>query len=188
MRHFVRLVAAAAVVLAGAAACGGAEEANEYLTKDGKLKETLEFRVGQEGFAGVTGTVWKCEPDGSWSVSRYVNDKVSEPERKGKLAPKELEALAKTLAAEEFSKLPKEFGRDSKVNRQLLTIRFGDKQTRCVLNPGETPQQAAPDKESPKAATWNHFIAIHQAIQQHLKGDEAPGKKPGEDKKPEGKP
>src|SRR5262245_38649822 len=98
---------------------GGYGREPKYLTDTGKLTAPLEFRIGQEGFAGVTGEVCTCQPNGTWSVSRFINERIEKPHRTGTLTTQDLKNLAGTLSAERFSKLPTEFGRDIKVNRKL---------------------------------------------------------------------
>ena len=44
---------------------------DKYITKDGKLGESLTFKDEQGGFAGVTGSIWAVQPDGSWEHKRF---------------------------------------------------------------------------------------------------------------------
>jgi hypothetical protein len=50
------------LALAALAGMARAADAKDYLTKDGKLRHAVEFRDGQSGFAGVTGTLWLYRP------------------------------------------------------------------------------------------------------------------------------
>src|SRR5262249_61088339 len=68
----------------------------DYLTADGRLKERLEVRDTQSGFAGVSGTYWVIEPDGSWStgqVRSWVKGGKAAPSATGKLTPAQLPDL-----------------------------------------------------------------------------------------------
>src|SRR5262249_52105680 len=100
----------ALVALAALAAAGRAAEPADYLTKDGQLRHALEFRDGQGGVAGVTGTAWTVHPDGSWVVATFLNDKEQKVLSKGKLSAKQLAALAGHLAAQDVTGLPKAMG------------------------------------------------------------------------------
>src|SRR4051812_35518070 len=100
----------AALGLALLAGAGRAAEVGDYLTKDGKLKQPLEFRDGQGGFAGVTGIAWAVETDGSYTVFTFLNDRVQKTLRKGKLSEKQLAALAAHLAAQDVARLPEALG------------------------------------------------------------------------------
>jgi hypothetical protein len=76
----------AAMAVLGLALLAGparAAEVGDYLTKEGKLRQPMEFRDGQTGFAGVTGTAWAVETDGSWMVFTFLNHRVQKTLRKG---------------------------------------------------------------------------------------------------------
>ena len=100
MRHV--FIAAAAVVLAFAGPAAAESKPEDYLTKDGKLKETLEIRDLQGGFAGFTGHAWIVEKDGSWKSARVgPNDKL-DVEAKGTLSKEQLADLAKMPSRQEL--------------------------------------------------------------------------------------
>ena len=136
-----------------------------YLTKGGKLKGRIVVRVEQEGFAGVTGHVWTCEPTGDWTVARFVNERMRKPYRTGKLDRKTLEKMMHVFANEDFMDLPSKMGRKVSVNRKLISISFGEKKTACTLNPGERLDKVQVAKDHPKAEVWKRFIAIHRTIE-----------------------
>jgi hypothetical protein len=123
----------------GLALLGGtsrAAEPGDYLTKDGKLSRVLEFRDGQSGFAGMTGTAWRVEPDGSCTVATFLNEKLQKTLRGGKLSEKQLAALAGHLAALDVAGLPNELGGFTGANPQVFALRFGDQTATATVAPG----------------------------------------------------
>jgi hypothetical protein len=151
------------LALAALAGAGQAAGPADYLTKDGKLKHALEFRDGQSGFAGVTGTAWRVEPDGSWAVTTFRNDTRLKTLAKGKLSAKQLAALARHLAAQDVAGLPKAMGGFTGANPHTFTLRFGDRVTAVTVAPGQPLTKAAlPGKE---AAAWSRFVAAAVLIQ-----------------------
>ena len=104
-----------------------------FLTPDGKLTETLELQDAQEGFAGLSGEVLTVQPDGTWRIARFLNDRVEEPHRQGRLDAKELKALAGVLAEQDFSELPSVVGQAPEVNPHRITVRFGETSSTLVM-------------------------------------------------------
>jgi len=115
------------------APCRGDSEPKDYLG-DGKLKEPLEIRDVQGGFAGFTGKMWRIEPDGKWTMGSVFQQKVKE-EAKGQLSAKQLEALAKDLARFDLSGL-KDQGK-AKVNPHVVTIKWGKREATLTVGAGE---------------------------------------------------
>ncbi len=136
----------------------------DFLTENGTLSEALVLRDAQEGFVGVAGEILTIEPMGAWTVAKFINDEVREPHRKGQIDREGLARLAKVLASRNFNQLPSQFGRDVKVNRHLLEVRFGGKKTVLVLDPGEALKGATPPRNDPETAAWERFIAVVEAI------------------------
>jgi hypothetical protein len=153
----------ALVALAALAAAGRAAEPADYLTKDGQLKHALEFRDGQGGFAGVTGTAWKVEPDGSWAVTTFLNDKDQKTLARGKLSAKQLSALAGHLAAQDVTGLPKALGGFTGANPHTFTLRFGEHATQVTVAPGQALTETA--LAGKEAAPWARFVAAAVLVQ-----------------------
>lgn len=153
-----------------ATTCGASDSEdrmNNFLTENGKLKETLVLKDGQEGFVGIKGNIWTIEPSGLWHISHFLNEQIDKPYRKGYFTAKELATVADVLVSNKFSKLPAYFGRDLKINRHLLVIRFGKKSSTLVLNTGEP--LTTKDVPMPQTHIWERFIVIVQTIQNLLK-------------------
>jgi hypothetical protein len=133
--------------------------AEEYLTKDGKLKERLEIKELQGGFAGYSGTYWTIEPDGSWSrgsMHSLLEEKKGAPTSTGKLTAAQLYALAEVLACHDLATLANHG--EAHVNPHILVIHFGKKSAELLPAPGKaTPEQ---DKAI-RARYW----AITEAVQ-----------------------
>lgn len=156
----VAKVCSVALVFAALSLADGQEatargEMGGFLTPDGKLAETLELQDAQEGFAGLSGEVLTVQPDGTWRIARFLNDRVEEPHRQGRLGAKELKALAGVLAEQDFSELPSVVGQAPEVNPHRITVRFGETSSTLVLEPGQdVPEIAALRREQlsePKA-------------------------------------
>src|SRR5438105_3868867 len=73
----LRLLLGAGLVCLCVLPVGAGTSAKDYLTDEGKLKETLEIRDVQGGFAGFTGTAWKVEPDGQWGQYAVFQQKLT---------------------------------------------------------------------------------------------------------------
>jgi hypothetical protein len=108
-----------------------------FLTPDGQLVETLELQDAQEGFAGLSGEILTVQPDGTWRIARFLNDRVEEPHRQGRLSAKELKALAGVLAEQDFNELPAVVGQAPEVNPHRITVRFGETSSTLLMEPGQ---------------------------------------------------
>jgi len=149
---------------------GEGGELSRFLRPDGLLREPIEFKDAQEGFAGVSGRIVTIEPTGKWRAARFLNDQVQEPDLLGQLTPQELSAVAGLFAAERFLESPAQLGRDVKVNRHLVSLRFGVKNSTLLLNPGEDPTpESAPAPSDPQAGPWRRFVAIVHGLKSYVK-------------------
>lgn len=134
----------AALILADCQEVNARGNMGGFLTPDGKLAETLELQDAQEGFAGLSGEILTVQPDGTWRIARFLNDRVEEPHRRGRLSAKELKALAGVLAEQDFSELPSVVGQAPEVNPHRITVRFGETSSTLVMEPGQdVPEIAA---------------------------------------------
>jgi hypothetical protein len=117
------------------------DKSEDYL-KDGKLKERLEVRVTQGGFAGFTGKYYAIEPDGSWNTGLVLppREKKGEPKSQGKLNAKQLAQLANDLASNDLATLPNHG--EPRVNPRVIEVCFGKKTSRLQLNPGRSTPEA----------------------------------------------
>jgi len=140
------------------------QELRKYLTPEGRLQARLVFRDGQQGFAGISGDVWTIEPDGHFSIARFLNEKTDSPHWERSLAPEELKQLGAELAAKNLLALPERFGRDVKVNAHILTLTFGGKDSSLVLNGGETVSDVTTPAGDLQARAWRNFIAIVRTL------------------------
>jgi len=137
MRRSVRLVAALLTVFGVSLASAAAGEAGDYL-KDGRLKDRIEVIDLQGGFAGLTGTYYAIEPDGSWSTGPILppKEKRGEPKAKGKLTADQLAELAKDFARYDLAGLPSHG--ETTVNPKVVRVRFGDKVSELQPKPGKS--------------------------------------------------
>jgi hypothetical protein len=140
-----------------------AADPEAYLTKEGKLRHAVEFRDGQSGFAGVTGTAWKVEPDGSWTVSTFRNADVQKTLRRGKLTDRQLAALGHHLAALDVARLPRELGGFTGANPHVFSLRFGEHTATARTAPGQgLTGTVLPARE---AEAWSRLVAAGVIVQ-----------------------
>ena len=157
------------VSAASSSANGGSNEVTSYLSSDGALKKTVKLTDAQEGFVGVTGTLWIIEPTGSWRIANFVNEQVYEPRQQGHLSQDQLAVVANVLASGEFCGLPHQFGRRLKVNRHMVTIGFGRTTATLVLNAAEPAAvKIAPTLDASEADALVKFLHIFEGIQNLL--------------------
>jgi hypothetical protein len=111
------------LVLALAALPDGA---NDYLTADGKLRERLEIMEVREGRGGSTGTLYRVQTDGTWSVwtmSQRDGSWQGSVRARGRLTDAQLTRLAEALARHQLSTL-REHGMPQ-VNARTVAVRYG---------------------------------------------------------------
>jgi hypothetical protein len=138
----------ATALLAGLLAlpcCAG--EVEDYLTKDGKLKETVTVRIGGKDFLAPPDEVWIIKPSGDWVWEST--------DSKGKLSSKQMGALAQHLATQDFNSLPKTQGyqpKDADSGYQYIVIAFGKKEAGFYTKSGESRADYLSKPGDPKAA------------------------------------
>jgi hypothetical protein len=157
---FFLIVFALALATTARPAVAG-KDVSDYLTADGLLKEVLELRDVQGGFAGFTGSLWKVEKDGQWKKFQVFNQKLTEKEQ-GQLNKEQLANLAKTLAQYNLANLANE-GKVA-VNPHVVQIGFGKLKANLNLGAGQALPAADP------ATVTGRFGGIAQAVQAMLKG------------------
>lgn len=144
-------------------AAGG--EPKDYL-KDGKLKEKIEVLQLHGGFAGMTGTYFTIEPDGSWATGPVLPKRETrgDPKAKGKLTADQLAELAKALARHDLATLPSHG--ETTVNPAVVRVRFGDKVSELQPKPGK----ASEDEDK---AVRARYAGIVEAVTGLLKDPKA---------------
>lgn len=144
--------------------CRGGE-VGDYLTKDGKLKETLTFKTGAIEFLAPPGEVWMIEPSGDWTTKFSAS--------KGKLSAKQLAALAQHLATQDFNSLPPIQGYEERnTSHRFVVIAFGKKEAAFKTKIGESRADYLPKPGDPKAAVWSRFIALELVLAEMLQASE----------------
>lgn len=159
----MRLLIAAALLFVVVMPVAATSKPEDYLDKAGMLKEKLEIRDLQGGFAGFTGRAWIIEPDGSYQAGLVGPNDRFEAETKGKLSKEKLADLAKHLARNDLLAL-KDTG-EVVVNPHVVTIQFGKRTVTLNLLAGEPLPKPDPDK--PTAAS--RFSAIVKCVEEMLK-------------------
>jgi len=97
----------------------------------------VEFRDGQTGFAGVSGTVWTVDAQGNVSVARFLNEKSDEPHQVGRLRAQDAAEIARASQLQRFADLPETLGERSEVNPRVLTLRYCQKTVTLLLPAGD---------------------------------------------------
>jgi hypothetical protein len=152
-----------------------AGEVGDYLTKDGKLKETVTIRTGANGLVPVGGPkseIWIIEPSGDWT--RKLTG------AKGKLNAKQLAALAQHLATQDFKSLPRWQGYESTGPDDgylYVVIGFGKKEAGFNMRMGESRSDYLPKPGQPNAAAWSRFVALELVLADMLEIPELREKK-----------
>ncbi len=108
--------------------------------------ETLKVKDTQIGFAGSTGIITTILPDGTFTVSQFLNDRIEEPHQRGRLTHEALENLSQTLNEKDFLNLPQELGQAPPINSRIINVTLGDKTSTLFLEPGFVPLAAIPDQ------------------------------------------
>ncbi len=140
------------------------EKPGDYL-KDGKLKEAVEVRKLQGGFAGFTSTYCRIEPDGSWSTGAVLpRDKVQE-KAKGKLTAEQLAGLAKEFAKFDLAHLPNHG--EAVTNPKVVRVRFGMATSELQPKPGK----ATPEEDKAVRARYDGIAQAVKAVCKEPKKD-----------------
>lgn len=142
--------------------------ADDYLTKDGKLKHALELREGMEGGPGRPhGRTLRIEPSGEWQITGDWG--VESRTIKGKLSRKQLAALARQLATQDFLGLPAHlrgpgFVGDVGFAEHYVSLRFGDKTTHVAggltLDLGDTGDILAAPRGKDEQARVSTMVQV----------------------------
>jgi hypothetical protein len=151
----------------GACRAGGV---NDFLAKDGTLKQPLRLTVGGTNIAGVFGSVWEIDPRGRWTKKSLRSEAL---EAKGELTARQLAALAEHLAAQDFNKLPAKFGHGDAGpdGGNVAMIAFGKKQASYEYYGSLFAHPPRPG--TAEARHWARFVALALALQQMLEDPRA---------------
>jgi hypothetical protein len=140
-----------------------------YLTKDGQLSHALEIRDTQGGFAGFTGTYYKVEPNGTWSMGKVFQQKLTE-EKNGMVGKQELTRLAQALAKFDLATLSSQ-GKQG-TNPHVVSVKFGKVDATLSL-PTAAPLPKV-DPNAKKLAGEQRFTGIIEAVKEAMKLDPNP--------------
>jgi hypothetical protein len=146
-----------------------AGDVKNYLTADGKLKETLTLTIGNNrGIVGGSfGTTWVIEPSGAWTMTTTPKDATA----KGKLTAGQLAALAQHLATQDFNQLPARLGVKPYPDNNLpfVAISFGKKGSTLF---GSLTERV-PEAGDSNADDWSRFVAVTLVLQNILQETKA---------------
>jgi hypothetical protein len=109
---------------------------------DQPLKDTLELRILQTGFAGVTGTIYRIEPSGAFVAKTLINDVEGDVVKSGQLDLAAMIAISENLNAVRLEELPERSEIYAGINPALIDVRYGDLVRVLSLPPGQ-PSAAA---------------------------------------------
>ena len=103
------------------------------------------------------------------------------PISSGKMAPEQIEALAKVLADANLAGLPAKTGHAAKINPHEVILKFGQKTatleglpSRRNLKVAELIRNSAPAHEAAEAQVWERFAHVVQAVESHCQEAKKP--------------
>ncbi|MEO1999330.1 MAG: hypothetical protein ABGZ17_29145 [Planctomycetaceae bacterium] len=146
-----------------------ASQADDYLTPEGLLRQVVELKDAQGGFAGMSGHIWLVLQNGQWTRRPFLNRTKRSPDAQGQLTADELRALAGQLARCRVEKLPGRIGGASGANPHLVTIRYGRQQSTLVLGTGSSLPAANPASE----LDADRMVVLIRFLQKQLRADSA---------------
>jgi hypothetical protein len=121
----------------------------------------LMITDAQAGFAGTTGTIWSIASDCTFTVSRFVNDKISEPHTRGRLTQTQYVKLASVLAEKAAASLPAQIGEPAKVNAHRTSLTYAGKTSVLELDPGSSRTEVLNANPTDPA---RRFLDIREAV------------------------
>ncbi len=142
-------------------------QAGDYLTPEGRLREVVELKDAQGGFAGKSGHIWLVLQNGQWTRRPFLNRTKRAPDAQGQLTPGEIRKLAEQLAQCRVEKLRGRIGGESGANPHLVTIRYGRRQSTLVLGTGSSLPAANPDSDE----DGDRMVVLVRFLQQQLRPD-----------------
>jgi hypothetical protein len=137
-----------------------ADARDVFITPNGELRGSLELKDEQEGFAGISGTIWKIAREGNIERYRFVNERTDEPYPMGRLNEDEIASLGHLLAREDFLGLPTDIKNHVHINPRRVSITFGSKTSTLMLEPGQSLEDAASHGDPSSAKTKLLKIAL----------------------------
>jgi hypothetical protein len=151
-----------AIFVVGAGAAVAAGDETNSATKGSGLTEVIEIREAQSGFAGVSGTITRIEPDGAFTISHFLNEAVQAPHQQGRLTEEQQEGLSRLLEESDLSALPKELGERPEINEKVITVTVGEDSSTLFLDhtPSDLISQAMHPPETPEG----HLIEIINSV------------------------
>ncbi len=144
-RSFVFSIGRFSVLIAAALASLSMSDA--AISGDQPLRATLVLRVAQAGFAGVTGTEYRLQPNGQWQALQFVNDRTTGVVGEGQLPPEKMIALSHRLTQTDFARLPADVSATQGVNPAIVEMQYGDDTAAAYLPPGYSLDEPCPDSE-----------------------------------------
>lgn len=126
--------------------------------------QTMSLRDEQQGFAGITGTRRRIDPNGHFSVTFFVNERV-QSRREGRANEAQLRALAGALAASEFSRLPPQIGAEPPVDAHRVTLQVGAEERVLILPAGVSVDAAYARARRGLDTPALRFLTIARAIE-----------------------
>jgi hypothetical protein len=134
-----RFFGAIALLWMACAACTSVSSAGpaDRISPENVLASAIELKEGQDGFAGTSGQVWRVEPNGAYTVARFLNSDEQAPHLSGQLTSAQVATLAAALREADLPTLPGNLGKGSTVNPQTTALRYRGKVVILTTPPGE---------------------------------------------------
>ena len=126
------------------------------------MHETLILRIGQSGFAGVTGKEYRLEPNGDYTVHQFINEETQSLLAKGQLDLDKLIPISQKIATADMAYTPPPTALYRGVNPVIFKVQYGEQAFTATLPPGVSLDQAC---AAPMAEAMCHLLELGQLIQ-----------------------
>lgn len=132
---------------------------------DMPLKGTLKLRLGQTGFAGVSGTEYRIEPNGAWRAVNFVNEKMLQTAGEGHLPSGTMIEISHLVAKADLANLSAEPFKYAGVNPVVIEANYGEHKVQASFPPGFTLEESCPGQTEGSACA---FFELCRLIQSNL--------------------
>jgi hypothetical protein len=103
---------------------------------DQPMKDTLELKVMQSGFGGLSGTLYHIEPNGAFFAKSIVAGEETEVTEKGNLDAGTMIELSHMVSSADLEDLPEQAVAFTGVNPTIIEISYGGVNRSLTLPPG----------------------------------------------------
>jgi hypothetical protein len=159
------------VVVAMCLSCDPPQDAEiaKFMSAEGTLIAPLVVQDSQSGVAGRVGVEIAVEPNGAWTKTKFWGTRRRQPIDGGQLTPNQLARLARIMAQQDFSSLPKESGKTdptSNPNPRYISLAFGNEKAELLLPPRTDLAEFVEQVPGDEKKLIRRFDQILRSVQQ----------------------